>query len=151
MQNTKLIRRTLIHYCKTQNKLLNRSEGFFYLLVLLRLVYLLYKLSNRPDGFILSGTFTTCCTSYQIGQMGFFWHFRLDRLFYSLILNGFNIRNQLEMGGNYKYKMYTTKSWPTFDLYASLVWFVSFIMALFQNIILYQALMIKILWVNHMS
>ena len=39
------------------------------------LVYLLYKLPNRPDGLPLSGTFTACCTSYQTGQTGFLWHF----------------------------------------------------------------------------
>ena len=71
MQDTKLIRITLMHYGTTQYKLPNRPGGLFYPLALLRLVCLLYELPNRLDGLSPSGTFTACCTSYQIGQRGF--------------------------------------------------------------------------------
>ena len=93
MQNTELIRKTLIRYGMTQYKLLNRSEGFFYSvalydlftcctsyqtsqtdfypLALLRLAARAIKQARR----VSSGTFTTCCTSYWTDQSGFLWHF----------------------------------------------------------------------------
>ena len=71
MQDTKLIKKTLIHYGTTQCKLPNRPRGLFYPLALLRLVYLLYELPNKPDGLPPSGTFTAYSTSYQTGQTDF--------------------------------------------------------------------------------
>ena len=72
MRNTQVIRKTLICYNTTQCKLPNRPGELFYSLTLLWLVYLLYELPNKPDKLSLSGTFTICCTSYQIDQMGFY-------------------------------------------------------------------------------
>ena len=118
MQDTKWIKKTLIRYNMTQCKPPNRPEGLFYPLALLRLIYLLYKLSNRLDGFPSSGTFTACCTSYRTGQTGFLWHFygllnyntpnRLDGLFYPLTLDSSTIRNQLGLGDDHKHGFYTT-------------------------------------------
>ena len=63
----------------------------------------------------------TCCMSYRTGQTesSTLWHFdglldcetpnRSDGLFYSLTLDGSTIRNQLGLGGNHRYGMYTTK------------------------------------------
>ena len=117
MQNTELIRKTLIHYNMTQCKLPNRPRRLFYLSAFLRLIYLLYELPNKPDKLPPSDTYIACCTSYQIGQTGFFWHFynllncktpnKSDRLFYSLTLDGFTICNQLGLDG--KHRLYTTK------------------------------------------
>ena len=90
MQDTELIRRTLIRYGTTQCKLSNRPGGLFYLLALLRLIYLLYELPNRPDGLLPSGTFTACFTSYRTGQTDF----------HSLTLDGSTICNQLGLGGD---------------------------------------------------
>ena len=104
----------------------------------LRLVYLLYKLPNKPDGLLPSGTFTACCTSYRIGQTDFH-PLTLLRLavqateqarrafsgtftacsiakhqigqtnFYPLTLDGSTIRNQLGLGGDHRYGLYTTQ------------------------------------------
>ena len=101
MQDTKLIRRTLIRYGTTQCKLPYRPGGLFYPLILLRLVYLLYKLPNRPDGLPHSDTFTACSIAkHRIGQTDSrtLWYF-----------DGPTIRNQLGLGGDYRHGLYTTK------------------------------------------
>ena len=68
IQNTELIRWTLIYYSTIQCKLPNRPRRLFYPMALLWLIYLLFKLLNKPDRLLPSGTFTVCYTSYQIGQ-----------------------------------------------------------------------------------
>ena len=125
MQDTELIRRTLIRYGTTQCKLPNRPEGLFYPLA-------------------LYGLFT-CCTSYRTGQIDFhplallrlaarateqarrtstLWHF------YGLL----NCKTPNRSDGllpSDTWRLYHSQSawvgwWPrsrtTFDLHASLVW-----------------------------
>ena len=117
MQNTELIRKTLIRYGMTWCKLTHWSGRL--LLAFLRLVHSLYELPNRPDELSAFGTLTASCSSYQTGQTGFLWHFydllncktsnKSDGLFYLLTLDGSTICNQLGLGGDYKYGLYATK------------------------------------------
>ena len=129
----------------------------------LRLVYLLYELPNRPDGLPPSGTFTACYMSYRTGQTDFhplallrlaarateqarrvssgtftacsiakhrigqtdsstLWH--LTALPFAISL-GWVVTIDMDY--------IPLRSWPTFDLYVSLVWSADFIAALFQE------------------
>ena len=79
-------------------KLPKRANGIFYSLVLYGL---LYKLPNRSDGIF-----------YLLALYGLFnceISNRSDGLFYPLILDGSTICNQLGLGDNYRYEIYTRR------------------------------------------
>lgn len=83
-------------------KLLNRSGGLFYLLILSRLVCLLHKLSNRSNGifYLLALLWLTYSLCERLN--------RSDETFYFLTLDGSIICKQLELDDDHRDGMYIT-------------------------------------------